>query len=428
MPPMGVIRSRLRYGVNEATSWRQFALGPHRERIRARLCAIHTEIIRIYVFDRYTPDPVTDWPSFARYVQAALDVGATPMITFTRFRPPFDDTFTVRWFARRCGDVVWNSIEQWGGDAVREWYWCIWNDPNSEWNYPGFTFDQYREIYLEVAHGIMRWMGQYLGGRRALIGGPALDTFQPFWLDWLWRFVHEIDNSLIGFALWHRFGDWRAPGEWGAPRDPTIYRGLLMARTWEYSEQAETVQRLVSERGILNICGKVNVNSHQEGRVSAEVNQTIFGAVYYALALIQLMRGGADGELYWMATDAAGPYGLWNAEGLPTPVSLAKELVVQAVRRNDDVVVEEPEMGKRDLVVVRARGAGERRSALLVHLTDRSQSYRLADVLGQSETYATLRKVDGETGTRIVTSPLGATITFNGPGVAIVATDGACSE
>jgi hypothetical protein len=418
----GPTRSRLRYGVNEATGWRDFALGAHCEAIKDRLRAIDTHLIRIYAFDRYSPDPIRDWPKFARYVQAVLDVGAVPMITFTRFRPPFDDAATVRWFAQRCGDLAWNCIEQWGGEAVREWYWCVWNEPNSDWINPGFTFDQYRRIYLEAANEILRWIGPYLGRRRALIGGPAIDTFQPFWSDWLWRFVHEIDNSLIGFVLWHRFGDWRAPGEWSAPRDLAIYRDLLMMRTYDYFEIAETVRQLADTRGILNICGKLNVNSHSEPSVSAEANQSVFGAVYYTVALVQLMRGGVDAELYWMGTDGRGPYGLWDDHGRPTPVFLAKQMVVQAIRPDAEIIIEEPEIDPDALMVVRAKNAGGNGSALVVHMSECSRSYRIADLLGRNGEYGGFRKIDASTDGRIVTPTRDATVTFDGPGLAIVTT------
>jgi hypothetical protein len=424
----GTIRTRLRYGVNEPTGWREFARGAYRDRIRERLRAIDTQIIRIYAFDRYSPDPIRDWPTFAQYVQAVLDAGATPMITLTRFRPPFSDAATLRWFAQRCGELIWNCIEQWGGRTVRTWYWCIWNEPNSDWISPGFTFDQYREVYLAVAHEILRWLGPHLDGARALIGGPAIDTFQPFWLDWVWQFVNETDNSLIGFVLWHRFGDWRAMGEWGAPRDEVIYRNLLMARTSEYQEIAMTVQRIVGTRGILNICGRLNANSHHEPHVSAEVNQGIFGAVYYASALVQLMRGGADAELYWMGTDAAGPHGLWDDQGRPTAACLAKELLVHAIRPNDEITIEEPVIDQHALMVVRAKGSAQRRSALLIHFSDRSPSYRVADVLGQNEGYAVFRKIDGGSKKRIVRISNAAAVTFNGPGVAIATIEGEHSE
>src|SRR5215472_6830789 len=101
------------------------------------------------------------------------------MITFPRFRPPFDNVAVLRWFVQRCGELVWSCIEQWGGSVVREWFWCIWNEPNSGWINSGFTFEQYREIYLDAAGEMMRWLGPCLEGRRGLIGGPAVDTFQP---------------------------------------------------------------------------------------------------------------------------------------------------------------------------------------------------------------------------------------------------------
>jgi Glycosyl hydrolases family 39 len=413
-----VTRSHLRYGVNELTGWRGFALGKHSETIRNRLRAIDTKIIRIYAFDRYTPDPVRDWPNFAQYVQAVLDAGAVPMITLTRFRPPFEDAATARWFAQRCGDLAWSCIEQWGGEAVREWYWCVWNEPNSDWINPGFTFDQYRQIYVEVANEILRWLGRYLGDRRALIGGPAIDTFQPFWTDWLWRFVHEVDNSLIGFVLWHRFGDWRAPGEWGAPRDRSVYRNLLMMRTYDYFEQAATIRQLIAARGILNICGKLNVNSHQELGVSGEVNQGVFGAVYYTLALVQLIRGGADAELYWMGTDGAGPHGLWDDCGRPSPVFLAKQMVVQAIRPNDEILIDELDIDRDALIVLRAKNAGGS-NAVIVHLSEFSRSYRVADLLGKNQGYAAMRKIDAGTESRSVTVAGDATISFDGPGLAI---------
>jgi len=141
----------LQYGVNEADSWWHFALGPQRERIWARLRAMDTRIIRIFLFDKHAPDPVTDWDLLAAYVQAVLNVGAVPMVTFAKFHRPADDLRAVRWFSTRCADVVWNCLEQWGPESVREWYWCVWNEPNSTWIGGGLTFEQYRRVYEDVA-------------------------------------------------------------------------------------------------------------------------------------------------------------------------------------------------------------------------------------------------------------------------------------
>jgi hypothetical protein len=415
----GPVRNRLKYGINEATGWREFATGGHREQIRDRLRVVGTRLVRIYVFDRYTPDPVRDWPNFARYVQAVLDAGARPMITLTKFRPPFDDVATTRWFVERCGELAWNCIEHWGGDAVREWHWCIWNEPNSGWISPGFTFEQYKRIYLAVAGELVHWLGPYLEGRRAMIGGPAVDTFQPFWFDWLWRFVHEIDNAFVGFVLWHRFGDWRAPGEWGAPVEPAIYRRLLMERTGEYAEIAATVSRLVSRHGILNVCGRLNASAHDEPRVSGPINQGIVGAVYYACALLHLIRGGADGELYWLGTDGVGSHGLWDGQARASLAFRVKELVAPLIRYGDDILVHEPRPGRRELMLAEVTRRDVHHATLILHLDDGQLTCSLPDTLGNGVDYTVVRKIDEGTSGCIATMPYDGTITLDGLGVAV---------
>ena len=418
-----MVRSRLLYGVNEATGWRHFAAGPRRDEIGNRLRAIGTRIIRIYVPDPYTPNPVKDWPAFARYVEAVLGAGATPMITLPRFRPPFDNVAVLRWFAQRCGELVWSCIEQWGGDVVREWYWCIWNEPNSAWLNPGLDFDHYRRIYIEVASEMQRWLEPYSKDRRILIGGPALDTFQPFWQDWLWRFVHEIDDSLIGFVLWHRFGEWRAPGEWSAPRQQDVFLDLLMSRSSGYADTAAIVGDLVRDRGILNICGRLNANAHVERRAS-HCNQTLFGAVYYALALVNLMRAGADAELFWMGTDPGGPHGLWDKEGRATPAFRAKQLIVQTIQPGDEILIEESGTRPGELVLVRVRRQEGESVTFIVHSAPRRQSYRLADLTGGASPKAAIRQLDEATPPQeVATSYIAENISFDGLGIAVVTGD-----
>src|SRR5262245_35992301 len=183
---------RLRYGLNETVNWRSFAAGAHREEIWARFRAVQTQVVRLLTFDQGAPDPVEEWEPFAACLEAVRSAGAVPMVTFAKFGPPYDDPAAVRGFAGRCAGVVARCLGQWGGPVVRDWYWGIWQHPNSEWVSAGLTFDHYRRIYEETARAILGHLGPFLEGCRPLIGGPAADGFQPFWADWLWRFVNEI--------------------------------------------------------------------------------------------------------------------------------------------------------------------------------------------------------------------------------------------
>ena len=86
--PAQAQRMQLRYGFNEVDGWWHMSLGEHREQIRRRLRLMDTRVIRIFVFDKPVPDPVTQWPLFAGYVQAVLDAGAVPPSEFVGYTQP----------------------------------------------------------------------------------------------------------------------------------------------------------------------------------------------------------------------------------------------------------------------------------------------------------------------------------------------------
>ncbi|TAJ77412.1 hypothetical protein EPO44_20825 [bacterium] len=414
------IRMQLRYGVNEADSWWHFALGPHREQIWARLREMDTRIIRIFLFDKNTPDPVTDWPLFASYVEAVLNVGAIPMVTFAKSPRPVDDPRAVRWFAKRCSDVVWSCMEQWGGEVVCDWYWCVWNEPNNTWISGGLRFEQYRRIYEEVAEGILRWLSPFLAGRKLQLGGPSVEGFDPFWMDWIWRFVNEIDHTLVGFVNWHLYADWREHGEKGAPRDESTHRNLIMFQIPEYESRARTVAQVLGKEEILNVCGEWNAHSHYLPHVRARFNQSMFGAAYGASALLHLMRGSADAEMLWTGTDDACGYGVLDKGGVPTPLFHAKKLCAQYVQYDDWLSFPKYDRGDPTVDVVVSRGQEGRKSALLVHLKDSATTYALSELDGGLADCRVLLKIDEGTGNQVVEMNYDGTVSFNGYGVAVV--------
>ena len=65
---MDHMKVRLRYGFNETDNWWSFAKGPNREVICAGLRALHTKVIRIFLYDKHAPDPIREWQLFADYV------------------------------------------------------------------------------------------------------------------------------------------------------------------------------------------------------------------------------------------------------------------------------------------------------------------------------------------------------------------------
>jgi hypothetical protein len=334
----------------------------------------------------------------------------------------------LRWFANQCSDVAWSCIEQWRGDNVRDWYWCVWNKTNCEWIGGGLSFEQYRRIYEEVAAGVLHWLTPHLAGRKALIGGPSVDGFQPFWLDWLWLFVNEIDNSLIGFVDWHCYGDWREHGERGAPLDPATHHALLVAQTTEYEIRARAIARILGERDILNICGELNAHSHVGTDVRVRFNHSIVGATFYASALLYLMRAGVDAEMFWIGTEQSGGYGLMGRHGEPKPAFHAKRLIARHVRYGDRISFPVQDQRAAEVNVIVSRGDDGRRSAVLVHLQDVPAVYRISELAPGLEDCHALLKLDRGTAHQVEQARFDGIVAFEGFGVAVVTNAASTAE
>ncbi|MBN9265733.1 MAG: hypothetical protein J0I75_14445 [Hyphomicrobium sp.] len=425
-------RMGLRYGFNEINGWWHLSEGPHGAEIRRRLQLMDTRLVRIFVFDPQVPDPFADWRSFSVYVQGVLDAGALPMITFARFGPPFDGAHQIHSFVARCREIVWGAIEQWGGDRVKDWFWCIWNEPNNPIIGGGLTYEQYLRIYVEVATCIHAQLAPYLGGQKARIGGPAIDgNHRAYWMDWIARLVEDVDDHLLGFVSWHRYGDWRPAVTsrslglemWGAPDAPLgpTLEALLMAQLPEFEARARGVARLLKGRDILNICGELNTISHHENYYTLGLNQNIFGAAFYISALINLIRGGADAEMRWTATaHGDDAYGLLSMRGEPTPAALAKQIFAQHVRFGDLVRCPLAPRDHPEIDAIMAESADGRLSAVFVNTSRGPVVLDVAEWGGALASCDGILHLDAGTGGRVLRAPFDGTVRLDGYGLAIV--------
>lgn len=345
-------KNRLRYGFNEIDGWPDFAFRDGRHEIWRRLRLMNTDVVRLFVFDKPVADPFAKWTDFAGVVDAVLASGAKPMITFAKFDPPYHSPRQVDRFVQRVREVVWRSLEMWGGEIVKDWFWCVWNEPNNPDVGGNLRYPEYLRIYEAVADAVIELVQPHTGGARVKIGGPSVDgTQRAYWLDWIARILADVDDDRLAFVNWHTYADWRpaAPLDSVAIKlveDPpppagASFEALTMAHTPQYEARARSVDRLIAGRDVLNICGELNTIAHHDSGFTNDLNRNVFGAAYYGSALVNLMRGGADLEMRWTATSKhwfgrEDAYGLLSKDGVPTPAALAKQIVAQHVRCGDD--------------------------------------------------------------------------------------------
>mgnify|MGYP003393422900 CR=1 FL=1 len=426
---------KMRYGFNEIYGWWHFSQGERREEIQRRLRLMDTKVVRVFVFDQPVPDPFNDWHSFEGMLQAILDIGAKPMITFAKFPPPYDRPKNVRDFVSRASEVVWGCIERWGGEEVSQWYWCVWNEPNNLIVGGDLNFDQYRTIYEALSEEILRQLSPYLGKRKAMIGGPAIDgTHRAYWMDWIARLLSEVDERKVGFVSWHCYGDWRpaVPSKslglqmWGSPDSPSgeVFETQLLAKTPAYEARARGVARLLDGHSALNVCGELNTMSHHEYYYTLGHNQTLLGAAYYASALIHLIRGGADLEMRWTATAHSDAYGLVYLDGVPSPAALAKQLFAQHVRFGDVISFPANRLELPMLDTIVAHGEGGRISAVFVNTSRNAVKLRPKDYDALLDSCGSLFRLDSTTNDRVVAEKLRGQFVLNGYGIGVICNTG----
>ncbi|MBT3069479.1 hypothetical protein KKP04_01160 [Rhodomicrobium sp. Az07] len=431
--------NRLRYGFNEIDGWPGFAFSDNRHEIYRRLRLMNTEVVRLFVFDKPVPCPFKNWRCFAAVVDGVLASGAKPMITFAKFEPPYDSSRQIERFVSRVREVVWCCLDSWGGDEVKDWQWCVWNEPNNPDVGGNLSYPDYLRIYRAVAEAVFELVAPHVGGARVKIGGPSIDgTQRAYWLDWIARLLDDVGDDRLAFVNWHMYADWRpaAPAETvsvklvddpPSPNGP-VFEALTMACTPQYEARARSVARLIGNRDISNVCGELNTIAHHERVFTGDLNRNVFGAAYYASAILNLMRGGADLEMRWTATSKhwngrEDAYGLMSKDGVPTPPALAKQILAQHVRRGDMIRFPDPDPALSGIDAVIARDTSGRLSAVLVNTLPQVHTIEPASLGSGLEGCGDLLRLDSSTCGAVVREAVAPAIRIEGCGLVVVSED-----
>ena len=147
----------------------------------------------------------------SRPVQAVLDAGATPMLTFAKFPPPYDEPRTIRHFVCRAAPRSSGAASSSGaGKGRRTGTGASGTSPTIRRRrrpelpaVPSHLRGGCRDIVLP-AGAVPRWAGG------PAIGGPAMSVrIGPTGWTGLPGLVTDVDHRLVGFVSWHRYGDWR---------------------------------------------------------------------------------------------------------------------------------------------------------------------------------------------------------------------------
>jgi hypothetical protein len=431
-------RNRLRYGFNEIDGWPGFAFGDKRHEIHRRLRLMNTEVVRLFVFDKPVPNPLQDWRSFAAVIEGVLASGAKPMITFAKFAPYYSPRELTRFIAR-TREVVWGCLEEWGGSEVKDWYWCVWNEPNNPDVGGNLSYADYLHIYREVADTVVELVARHSGGSRVKIGGPAIDgTQRAYWLDWIARILSDVEDDRLAFVNWHMYADWRPAVAYDSvtvklvddpvPPASPAFEALTLAQTPQYEARARSVGRLIGDRDILNVCGELNTIAHHEHHFTGGLNRNVIGGAYYASALVNLMRGGADLEMRWTATSKHwygrdDAYGLMDKDGVPTSAALAKQILAQHVGCGDEIMFPEIDDRCRGIESVISRNALGRRSAVLINTQPQTRTIPLASLGAGIEHCVDVLRIDGGTNGAVVREAASGVVHLQGYGLAVVSED-----
>ncbi|MEM2900883.1 MAG: carboxypeptidase regulatory-like domain-containing protein [Thermoplasmata archaeon] len=287
-----------------------------------------------------------DWTQLDDYIEAVQNASAQPILAITY--APYFMNYTYKktgpnyipddfnWFADYCANIVAHYKDL--GKNIH--YWQIWNEP---YIWGAWKKVSKGDIYIQMFKIVEQKM--HAVNSSIKIGGPSLAEQD-------YSFIEDMlkDPSMnFQFCSWHTYATgkfWTNPPE---PRDDAY----VMARTQTYEDYAKNIRNWISKyrpgKDIKLILGEYNINSSTTWNGSPNVDprqHTLFGAPWTASALIHIIKGGIDIELFFLGTGnplswgaIAFGFGLWvHATNILVPSFFAKQYFATYFKQGSTIV------------------------------------------------------------------------------------------
>ena len=354
------------YGANERDRWDYFT---YDSTDQTHHCEAGNQYIRIWTSldnggygmnpptDEWHPKDATplrwsgsyyywDWTQLDDYIEAVQNASTQPILAITY--APYFMNYTYKktgpnyipddfnWFGDYCANIVAHYRDL--GKNIQ--YWQIWNEP--------FIWGTWKkvskgDIYIQMYKIVEQKM--HAVNSSIKIGGPSLAEQD-------YSFIEDmLKDSSLNFQLcsWHTYATgkfWTNPPE---PRDDSY----VMARTQAYEDYAKNVRSWISKyrpgKDIKLILGEYNINSSTTWNNSPNVDprqHTLFGAPWTASALIHIIKGRIDVELFFLGTGnplswgaISFGFGLWvHASNILVPSFYAKQYFSTYFKQGSTIV------------------------------------------------------------------------------------------
>ncbi len=441
------------YGANERDRWDYFTYDLTDQRHHRE---VGTQYIRVwtsldnggygwnppYSSSEYRPKDATplrwsgsyyyyDWTQLDDYIEAVQNASAEPILSISY--APYFMNYTYKktgpnyipndfnWFGDYCANIVSHYRDL--GKKIT--YWQLWNEP--------FIWGTWKkvskgDIYLQMYKSVEPKM--HAANASIKLGGPSLAGQDYGFIEDMLR-----DPGMnFQWCAWHIYATgafWMNPPE---PRDDAY----VMGRTQSYEDTAKTVRGWISAyrpgADIKLVIGEYNINSSTTWNGGANVDprqHTLFAAPWTASALLHMIMGGIDIDLFFLGTGnplswgaIAYGFGMWvHATNILVPSFFAKQYFSTYIKRGSTIVnATVVNSEKAPMLEVLAVKMGYSYNIVLVQKENVTRTFSLAlNGVSPSSITAHVVDIDSMQGRNYAIAPSNVvTVTMKGLGVTVL--------